>query len=414
MKNVLVRYGELTLKGGNRRQFITKLIQNIKFRMKPYNDKVELIKDNNSCMIKVEDDYLDRLLADLQTVFGIYSLSVVETTSWDFEEITKKVLAMAIESAKEAKTFKLEVKRKDKAYPMTSTEMKQKLAPVVLQNTDLKVDVHNPDLKIEVVVKKDHVDIFHSRIKALKGLPVGVSGRGLSLLSGGIDSPVASFLTMKRGMSVDFVHFMTPPHTSPEALNKVFALAKQVAKYNYQTFNLYVVDFGKMLQELNHIPNQTYKITIMRRMFMRIANRIAKRDHQQALITGESLGQVASQTIESMSVINETSKLPILRPVLTNDKEDIIKISKRINTYDISILPFDDVCSMFVPENPVTKPRPWIAEEQEEAIMWEPILDWTVENEVKKFVFHEGEFVEDTNWSKEIEKEEQNPEQATE
>jgi len=230
------------------------------------------------------------------------------------------------------------------------------------------VDVHHPDLKIEIVIKKDHVDIFTSRIVALKGLPVGVSGTGLSLLSGGIDSPVASFLTMKRGMRVDYVHFMTPPHTSPEALKKVFSLAEQTAKYNYQQFNLYVVDFGLLLQELAHMPEQAYKITIMRRMFMRIANVICDHEGQQALITGESLGQVASQTIESMNVINAVSELAILRPVLTDDKEEIIEVSKKIGTYDISILPFDDVCSMFVPKNPVTKPKLYRAIQQEEAI----------------------------------------------
>jgi len=399
MKSVLVRYGELTLKKGNRKNFIDKLIQNIKFKLKPYQDQVTLKKDNNSLTIDVTEGYLNRLLADLETVFGIYSLSVVEQTSWDLEDIGAKVLEIAKAQGQNAKTFKLEASRKEKAYPLTSTEIKQQIAPVVLENTDLKVDVHHPDLKIEIVVKKDHVDIFTSRIVALKGLPVGVSGTGLSLLSGGIDSPVASFLTMKRGMKVDYVHFMTPPHTSPQALDKVFKLAQQTAKYNYQQFNLYVVDFGLLLQELAHMPEQSYKITIMRRMFMRIANAICSHEGQQALITGESLGQVASQTIESMNVINAVSDLAILRPVLTDDKEEIIEVSKKIGTYDISILPFDDVCSMFVPKNPVTKPKLYRAIQQEEAIEWEPLLEHTLTDKVQKFVYQHGEFHEDKNWT---------------
>lgn len=392
MKRVLVRYGELTLKGGNRQQFITKLIQNIKFRLKPYQEKTTLIRDHNSLIIEVADDFLERLISDLQTVFGIYSLSVIEKSTWDLKDLQAQVLKIVETNLHQAQTFKLEVKRIDKTYPLTSTEIKQFLAPLVLQTTTLKVDVHHPDLKVEVVVKKDQIDIFCSRIKALKGLPVGVSGRGLSLLSGGIDSPVASFLTMKRGMQVDFIHFMTPPHTSPEALDKVFKLASQIAKYNYQSFNLYVVDFAKMLQELNHIPDQSYKINIMRRMFVRIANKLAVSEGHQALITGESLGQVASQTIESITTVNLVSDLPILRPVIMNDKEDIIKIAKRINTYEISILPFDDVCSMFVPTNPVTKPRVWLAEKQEASLMWEPILDYIMASEIQKFHYHEGEF----------------------
>jgi len=399
MKSVLVRYGELTLKKGNRKDFIDKLIKNIKFKLKPYQDKVSFKKDNNSLMIDVEDEYLTRLVSDLETVFGIYSLSVVEKVSRDLEQIQAKVLEIAKLHELKVKTFKLEASRKDKSFLLTSTEIKQKVAPVVLKQTSLKVDVVNPDLKIEIVVKKDHVDIFTSRIEALKGLPVGVSGTGLALLSGGIDSPVASFLTMKRGMKIDFVHFMTPPHTSPEALKKVFSLAKQTAKFNYQQFNLYVVDFSLLLQELSHMPDESYKITIMRRMFMRIANQLAKAEGQQALITGESLGQVASQTIESINIINEVSGLPILRPVLTDDKEDIIKVSKKIQTYDISILPFDDVCSIFVPKNPVTKPKSYKALNQEKEILWEPILDHTMEKMIQKFTFKNQEFSEVTDWN---------------
>ncbi|PPE06138.1 tRNA uracil 4-sulfurtransferase ThiI [Williamsoniiplasma lucivorax] len=391
MKNILIRYGELTLKGNNRNVFINKLIQNIKFQLKEFKEEVTYIKDYNSLMLNVQENVLDLVLSKLQNVFGIYSMSVIEKTSWDFEDITQAVLKIAQNS--QAKTFKLEVYRKDKAYPVTSTELKQKLAPIVLKaNPHLKVDVHHPELKIEVVIKKDHVDIFDSRIPALKGLPVGVSGKAISLLSGGIDSPVASFLTMKRGMNVDFIHFMTPPHTSAEALGKVFELAKIIAKYNYNHFSLFVCNFTPLLEELNHMPNEGYKINIMRRMFMRIANQLAFKINAKALITGESLGQVASQTIESINTINTVSTLPILRPLLTYDKEEIVLISKKIGTYETSILPFDDACSMFVPKNPVTKPKLREAEFNEKDLLWEELLQHTVDNLIEEFVWMNGEF----------------------
>ncbi|ATZ18275.1 tRNA uracil 4-sulfurtransferase ThiI [Mesoplasma melaleucae] len=395
MKSILVRYGELTLKGNNKHMFISKLLDNIKFKLKQFDQsKLKFIKDNNSLVIDVEDTILDQVLNELKTVFGIYSLSVIDKLVKDLEEIGKKVIEIAKNS--EFKRFKLEITRKDKSFPMTSAELKLALAPMVLRAVDnLIVDVHNPDLKIEVLVKKDGIQIFSKKIEGLKGLPVGVSGKGLSLLSGGIDSPVASFLTMKRGMHVDFIHFMTPPHTSPEALDKVFKLAKIVSKYNSKKFNLYVCDFSMLLHELQHMPEESYKITIMRRMFMRIANLLAKSNGHEALITGESLGQVASQTIQSIDVINTTSNLPILRPVLTYDKEEIITISKFIESYETSILPFDDACSLFVPKQPVTKPKRWMAEQQENAILWNELLDYTMENKIQKFVFNNGDFVEE-------------------
>ncbi|ATQ35763.1 tRNA 4-thiouridine(8) synthase ThiI [Mesoplasma entomophilum] len=397
MKSILVRYGELTLKGNNKHMFISKLLDNIKFKLKKFDQsKIKFIKDNNSLVIDVVNDILDDVLEELKTVFGIYSLSVIEKCEKDLDKIAEKVIEIARNS--EYKRFKLEITRKDKSFPMTSADLKLALAPMVLKAVDnLIVDVHNPDLKIEVLVKKDGIQIFSKRIEGLKGLPVGVSGKGLSLLSGGIDSPVASFLTMKRGMHVDFIHFMTPPHTSPEALDKVFELAKIVSKYNSKKFNLYVCDFSMLLQELQHLPEESYKITIMRRMFMRIANLLAKVNGHEALITGESLGQVASQTIQSIDVINSTSDLPILRPVLTYDKEEIITISKFIKSYETSILPFDDACSLFVPKQPVTKPKRWMAENQENAVLWNELLDYTMENKIQKFVFHNGSFTEETN-----------------
>ncbi|CBW53986.1 Thiamin biosynthesis protein [Mycoplasma mycoides subsp. capri LC str. 95010] len=395
MKYILIRYGELTLKGNNRFQFIDKLISNIKFKLKQFDkEDIKFIKDHNSLTLEIKDELETQIIEQLKTVFGIYSISIINYVNKDLEQIKKAVLQIAKNS--KAKTFKLEVSRKDKSFNYTSIELKQILATEILKNTDhLSVDVHNPELVIEIVVKKDHVDVFDNRIDGLKGLPVGISDKGLCLLSGGIDSPVSAFLTLKRGMQVDFIHFMTPPHTSHQALDKVFNLAKKLAKYNLSNFKLHICDFNLLLQELQHLIDPSYKITIMRRMFLRIANIIAKNNNNKAIITGESLGQVASQTIQSINVINNVSDLPILRPVITYDKEEIIKIAKFIDTYQTSILPFDDVCSMFVPKDPIIKPKLDIATKLEENIYWKELLEETIKNNIKTFVYKNGEFAQE-------------------
>lgn len=395
MKYILIRYGELTLKGNNRFQFIDKLISNIKFKLKQFDkEDIKFIKDHNSLTLEIKDELETQIVEQLKTVFGIYSISIINYVNKDLEQIKKTVLQIAKNS--KTKTFKLEVSRKDKSFNYTSIELKQILATEILKNTNhLSVDVHNPELVIEIVVKKDHVDVFDNRIDGLKGLPVGISDKGLCLLSGGIDLPVSAFLTLKRGMQVDFIHFMTPPHTSYQALDKVFNLAKKIAKYNLSNFKLHICDFNLLLQELQHLIDPSYKITIMRRMFLRIANIIAKNNNNKAIITGESLGQVASQTIQSINVINNVSDLPILRPVITYDKEEIIKIAKFIDTYETSILPFDDVCSMFVPKDPIIKPKLDIATKLEENIYWKELLEETIKNNIKTFVYKNGEFAQE-------------------
>ncbi|QVK09111.1 tRNA uracil 4-sulfurtransferase ThiI [Mycoplasma mycoides] len=395
MKYILIRYGELTLKGNNKFQFIDKLISNIKFKLKQFDkEDIKFIKDHNSLTLEIKDELETQIIEKLKTVFGIYSISIINYVNKDLEQIKKAVLQIAKNS--KTKTFKLEVSRKDKSFNYTSIDLKQILATEILKNTNhLSVDVHNPELVIEIVVKKDHVDVFDNRIDGLKGLPVGISDKGLCLLSGGIDSPVSAFLTLKRGMQVDFIHFMTPPHTSYQALDKVFNLAKKIAKYNLSNFKLHICDFNLLLQELQHLIDPSYKITIMRRMFLRIANIIAKNNNNKAIITGESLGQVASQTIQSINVINNVSDLPILRPVITYDKEEIIKIAKFIDTYETSILPFDDVCSMFVPKDPIIKPKLDIATKLEENIYWKELLEETIKNNIKTFVYKNGEFAQE-------------------
>ncbi|AGR41550.1 tRNA uracil 4-sulfurtransferase ThiI [Spiroplasma taiwanense] len=394
MTNILVRYGELTLKGNNKNIFINKLIQNIKYKLRKYKESIIYIKDHNSLVLEIKNaDNIEEICEILKNIFGIYSFSIIEIIEKNEEKILEKTLQLAKKF--NSGTFKVEVERKDKSFSVTSQDLKIAIASNILKNTDnLKVDVHSPKNKITVIIKNSGAFIFTKKIAGSKGLPVGVSGKGLTLLSGGIDSPVASYLALKRGMQVDFLHFMTPPHTSKEALDKVFELVKKIRKYNQSNFTLYICDFSMILKELMHIKEESYRITIMRRIFIRIGNLLCQSIKAKAIITGESLGQVASQTIESINVINEVSNISILRPVLTFDKEEIIEISKKINTYEISILPFDDVCSMYVPKNPVTKPRSFIAIEQEKNLLLNEMINYTLDKMIKKYIWNEGDLIE--------------------
>ncbi|QGS52293.1 tRNA uracil 4-sulfurtransferase ThiI [Spiroplasma tabanidicola] len=393
MKSILVRYGELTLKGKNKDIFINKLIQNIKFKLKKYKEDIVYKKDYNSLTLSVKNEICDQVINIIKNVFGIYSISIVDIVEKD----ENKILAKTLEIAKTLKefTFKIEVERKDKSFSIGSSDLKLSIAANILKNTNnLKVDVKNPENKISVIIKIDGAYIFTSKIVASKGLPVGVGGKAISLLSGGIDSPVASYLTLKRGMQVDFLHFMTPPHTSKEALDKVFNLALKLEKYNQTNFSLYVCDFSMIIQELMHIKEESYRITIMRRIFMRIANILANKIGAKTIITGENLGQVASQTIESINVINKASDLAILRPLITYDKEEIISVAKKIDTYETSILPFDDVCSLYVPKSPVTKPRILTALDQEKNLLLDEMINYSIENKIKQYICKDGELVE--------------------
>ncbi|WP_338983188.1 tRNA uracil 4-sulfurtransferase ThiI [Spiroplasma endosymbiont of Othius punctulatus] len=394
MKSILVRYGELTLKGNNRDIFIDKLNKNIKFKLKPFKSFFEYKKDRNSLELELLDEnYIEPILKELKDVFGIYSLSIADRVEKDPKLIIKKVLEIA--PTLSGHSFKVEVLRKDKSFPVRSDEFKREIATEILKSIpNITVDVKTPQKLVSVLIKNNYTYIFIDRIDGLKGLPVGTSGKGLSLISGGIDSPVASYLSLKRGMKVDYLHFMTPPHTTPEAVLKVFDLIKTTAKYNMRDFNFYVCDFSMLLKELMHMKDDSYRITIMRRVFLKIANKLADKIDAQAIITGDALGQVASQTIESMNVIGSVSERQIIRPLVTYDKEEIIKISEKIGAYEISILPFDDVCSIYVPDKPVIKPTLKKALEQENELMLDVMIDKTVNDSIKKYYLKDGEWVE--------------------
>ncbi|AHF58107.1 tRNA uracil 4-sulfurtransferase ThiI [Spiroplasma eriocheiris] len=379
---ILIRYGELTTKGKNRTNFTNLLVNNVKKKLHQFKEDFLIKKEFDRLFIELlNPSSSGAIVAILQKIFGFSSMSLAKKVSRQPIDMAEQAIAFI--NYYQPQTFKLEVRRNDKTYQVTSTELKQMLAPMILKNTVVKVDVHHPEMQIDIEVRKYFSYVFINRITALGGLPVGISGKGLVMLSGGIDSPVAAFLTMKRGMSVEYLHFATPPHTSEEALVKVKTLVQKLTPYaNNQTQRLHVVNFSMLQHELMHIPEPSYRITIMRRMFYRIANILARQYHCQAIITGESLGQVASQTIESINTINAVSDLSVLRPVICFDKNEIIKIAKDIDTYETSILPFEDCCSLFVPKNPITKPKLTIAEEQEKDLMWEDILNVIIEKSI--------------------------------
>lgn len=366
---VLIRYGEVALKGGNRHHFERILMRRIKEKVSGLMDPdikskgglliMDITKEINDLSETEKNDFLGRLRSKLLSVFGIDSIS--------FALITKPNLSYIIDAApgfveqlrrdRAINTFKVEAKRSDKSFPAKSPEIASKVGAGILKAVkNISVDVHNPDLIVNVNVRNENAYIYEDRIRGQGGLPLGACGKGLLLLSGGIDSPVAGFLMARRGMSISAVHFNSYPYTSKRALDKVMRLKDQLAEYvgnfDVRTVNLLP---AQMAIRSKAPENEG---TILTRMFMiRIANIIAEEVHANALITGESLGQVASQTAESLAVTDAAANLPILRPLIAYDKRDIIGIAKDIGCYDISIEPFEDCCTVFLPKHPVTKPR---------------------------------------------------------
>ncbi len=375
---VLIRYGELTLKGKNKKDFITKVYNMV--RDKTLDLNVEYIKKHDRLYIDLLDTDYTEVVGRLDKVFGLHSYSLVTETTKDIEDIKTRALELA-QTIKGNKTFKVETKRSDKRYFMTSPEITQVVAKHVLINTEnLKVDVRNPEVTLTVEVRDQHTFMYFGAQKGLGGLPLGSSGRGMLLLSGGIDSPVAAFQTMRRGMVIEGIHFESTPLTPIESAQKVIELTKKIAEYApLRGIKVHMVPFKDLHMAILNNVSDAYKITIMRRMMFRISEKLALKLGGQCLITGDNLGQVASQTIESMSVINDVVNIPVLRPLISMDKNDIIDIAKKIDTYDISIQPFEDCCTVYVPQKPVTKPRlnKCLFEEKFD---FEAMVDWCVEN----------------------------------
>lgn len=382
-KVILVRFGEIGLKGKNRSTFVNQLISNIKWALKGLaNYKLERTYGRIYLYPK---DNLEAILDRLRMIPGIVSLSPTAIAPLDYRKLEKTALEVFQDAVEEyPATFKVETRRANKNFPMKSLEISREIGAHILRNINqgkenrLTVDVHNPDFILNIEVRKDNIYVYTRVIPGPGGLPVGSSGKGLLLLSGGIDSPVAGWLGMKRGMKIDAIYFHSFPYTSDRAKEKVIDLAKVLSRYGGK-IKLYISYFTEIQKEImKHCPRK-YNITIMRRMMFRLATEIARRNNDLVLVTGESVGQVASQTLESMQVINAVTNLPVLRPLITMDKTEIMDIAREIGTYETSILPYEDCCTVFVPKHPVTKPRLETAIEAEKDLAIEELIKESIE-----------------------------------
>ena len=351
---ILIKYGELTTKKGNRNFFINNLYKNIKERLSSL--EVVISKDYSRMYIEFFDKDLDLILDKINSIFGIHNYQVAYKIESNESLIKDTVRDLLLEKIG---TFKIETKRNDKNFPIKSLDFNRVLGGVVLKsNSNLKVEVHQPDylVRVEILDKYTYIYMDNDTLLGLGGYPVGTLGKGLLMLSGGIDSPVAGYLTLKRGVKLEAVYFEAIPHTSLEARNKVLTLARKLCRYT-NGMKVHVVPFTEIQEAIYKECNPEYMITLLRRMMYRIMERLAYRTRAQIISNGESIGQVASQTLTSMRVINEVTNLPIIRPVACLDKIEIINLAKKIDTYETSILPFEDCCTVFVPKHPVINPK---------------------------------------------------------
>ena len=351
---IVCRYGELVLKGKNRKDFISCLINNTKKALKKF-EKLEFIKNYDGLFIHLNGEDFEEVKAVLRKVFGYTYFSGAIRCERDLEDIKVKALLIATKDDSK-KTFKVCAKRNDKSFPIISDEINRAVAGNILHNTGLKVDVKNPDLKIYITVKSDCAYVMDEKVYTNGGYPVGSNHKAMVMMSGGIDSPVAAYLTMKRGLKIECIHFASQPYTSQAALDKVYELARLVSQYQNDII-VHTVPFTDLQLAIYEHCDESYAITVMRRMMYRIADELCQRRKIKVITNGESVGQVASQTPESLNVISEVCKTLILRPLCMMDKSDIIKIAREIGTYETSILPYEDCCTIFTPKNPVTMPK---------------------------------------------------------
>ncbi len=351
-KLIMIKYGELTTKKANRKLFIQILDNNIKKILKDFD--IKITKDRVRMYIECSNEDLNQVVNKLKKVFGIHGIVVAHKVNNNTDEIKSKVLELIKNESN--KTFKVITKRADKRFEISSMDFNNVIGGFVLKNTNLKVDVHNPDINIHIEIRMEGTFIYLDEIKGIGGYPVGVQGKGLLMLSGGIDSPVAGYLSLKRGVDLECLYFESPPHTSVEAKNKVIELARIINEYS-GNIKVNVVPFTKLQEAIYKNVPDNYIITIMRRMMYRIAHKLCIKNNLKIIINGESIGQVASQTLSSMIVINNVTNLPVIRPVACMDKLEIIDIANKINTYETSILPYEDCCTIFLPKHPVINPE---------------------------------------------------------
>lgn len=377
---ILIKNGEIALKGLNRSTFEDALVKNIKRRLSLIL-RADITKSQSTIMIEpvTENPDMDAAVEAIKRVFGIAGFSRAAACEKDMDVMRQVVVDYLAEILRESKTFKVEARRSDKNFPLTSPEICRELGGEILSHfPHLRVDVHSPDLVVNVEVREKYTFIHGNQIKGAGGMPVGTSGRAAVMISGGIDSPVAAWTMAKRGLVLDAIHFASPPYTSKRAEQKVHELLGKVSKYS-GTINLLVVPFTEIQEHIkDDCPEDLFTI-IMRRMMMRIAIELAKRQGCGAIITGESLAQVASQTLLALGCTDAVATMPVFRPLIGMDKNEIVEISRKIDTFDISIQPYEDCCTVFTPKHPRLRPTLSDVEEAEKALDMDALIKRAVD-----------------------------------
>lgn len=378
---ILIKNGELALKGLNRSTFEDILIKNIRKRIKPLGE-FEYRKEQSTVSVIPMDDYIDmdEVSDRISRVFGIAAYSRALQVPKDMSVILEKAPEYLAEQLKNAKTFKVEGKRSDKKFPLKSPEISAEVGGAILSKfPHLKVDVRNPDILVTIEIREKFAFIRGNQTKGAGGMPTGTAGKASILISGGIDSPVAAYMMAKRGLVLNAIHFASPPYTSPQSEEKVHNLLRKVSKYS-GNICLLTVGFTEIQEEIrDKCPEELFTL-IMRRFMMRISQRIAEKEDSKALITGESLGQVASQTLNALACTDAVVGMPVFRPLIGLDKDEIIKVSRKIDTFDISIEPYEDCCTVFTPKHPKTKPQISIIENAEQALDVEGLIERALAN----------------------------------
>lgn len=364
---ILVRYGELSTKGKNRKYFIKKLHQNVRKKLETYK-KAKIVANRDRLHITLNGEDADAVMSELKEIFGIQSFSPVLRVDQSLEEAKKAVVHLIKKNFKENMTFKITTRRSDHNFKYDTNELNRLLGTEVERAVQpISVQMKNPDINVRVEVRLDGIFISVETVYGAGGLPVGTAGKGMLMMSGGIDSPVAGYLSMKRGMEIEAVHFHSPPYTSPKALQKAKDLTSKLARYTGD-ITFIEVPFTEIQETIKKNIPEDYSMTITRRMMLRITDKIRGKRNGLAIMNGESLGQVASQTLESMLAINEVTRTPILRPLISMDKNEIISIAQHIDTFDLAIQPYEDCCTVFAPSKPKTKPKLRKVKELEESI----------------------------------------------
>ena len=381
---ILIRYGELSTKGRNKKMFTQKLASNIKKALVDF-PQVKVIPDYDFMYLDLHEAPEEAVIEKVKPIFGIQSISPVYIVEKDMEVAKKVVLDLLSQEDLEGKTFKIMTRRSDHTFEMDTNQINLFLGDAVLEAfPDIKVQLKQPDITVRIDVRREHLMVSLKTIQGAGGLPVGTSGRVMLMLSGGIDSPVAGYLAMKRGMEIQCVHFASPPYTSPQALEKTKLLAAKIARFG-GSIQFLTVPFSRIQEEIKKSVPEAYLMTMLRRFMLRITDQLRENARALAIANGESVGQVASQTLDSMVAINDVTNTPIIRPVATMDKLDIIKVAEEIDTFELSIQPFEDCCTVFAPPSPKTKPK------LEKARQYEARLD--VEGLIKEAV--EGTVIEE-------------------